>query len=66
MGLGGPGGGQATDFEMEHDRAVNNTAEDAAGAKKSASEMGYFDDPFIKFVFSLTFFAVIEGVLPTR
>ncbi len=36
---------------MEHDIAVNNTAEDAAGAKKSAAELGYFDDQFIKFVF---------------
>ncbi len=51
----------------EHDRAVNNTAEDAAGAKKSASELGYFDDQFIKFVVSFpSFFIVIHRyvVLP--
>ena len=32
----------------EHDCAVNNTADDAAGAKWSASQLGYFNDPFIR------------------
>jgi hypothetical protein len=48
----GPVGGPLSKKIMaEHDRAVNITAEDAAGAKKSASELGYFDDQFIKSVF---------------
>jgi hypothetical protein len=39
----------------EHDLAVSATAEDAAGAKWSAAERGYYDDAFIRYCFFAAF-----------